>query len=137
MILNLKNGSMEKHKRIGFRKLRPIPDRIPVTGCWWLKFDDNFRMSAPQFRICLQHILSPASVTSNNKVWFQAKPQQKEVPHERWVISESSTMWPVQPYTPIYLTAGLSFIQDQGSIYRSVGSFRGLGRFETVPSQKS
>ena len=39
----------------------------------------------------------------------------KEIPHERWLTSASKSLWPVQPYTPIYLTAGLSFIKNETS----------------------
>ena len=37
----------------------------------------------------------------------------KEIPHERWLTAAS--LWSVQPYTPIYLTAGLSSISNETS----------------------
>ena len=49
------------------------------------------------------------------KIWCE--PHLKEIPHERWLTSESDSMWPVQPFTPIYLIAGLGFIQDENSEY--------------------
>ena len=55
------------------------------------------------------------NIFRKKKIWCE--PHLKEIPHERWLTSESDSMWPVQPFTPIYLIAGLGFIQDENSEY--------------------
>ena len=48
--------------------------------------------------------------------WLDGETHE-EIPHERWLTSATKSLWPVQPYTPIYLTAGLSFIQNETSSF--------------------
>ena len=48
--------------------------------------------------------------------WLDGETQD-EIPHERWLTSTIKGVWPVQPYTPIYLTAGLSFLQNETSAF--------------------
>ena len=43
----------------------------------------------------------------------------KEIPHERWLTSATKSLWPTQPFAPIYLTTGVSFIQNETSKYFS------------------